>query len=57
MKNNCCKVYHQWVIIKNQTFYIIDKVEVVLHLPNYATKNELNYTTGVDISDLPAKII
>ena len=34
-----------------------DKVKVVLELPNYATKKELDHATGVDISDLAAKKI
>ena len=35
--------------------HIRDKVEVVLELPNYATKKELEYATGVDTSDLANK--
>ena len=31
------------------------KVKLVLDLLNYATKNELDHTTGVDASDLAAK--
>ena len=33
-----------------------DKVKVVLDLSYYATKKKLDYTTGVDTSDLAAKI-
>ena len=32
--------------------HIRDKVKVVLDLPNYAIKNELDDATGVDTSDL-----
>ena len=32
--------------------HITDKVKVVLELPNYATKKELDNATGVDASDL-----
>ena len=35
--------------------YIRDKVEVVLDLTNWATKEELENTTGVDKSNLAAK--
>ena len=35
--------------------HIRDKVKVVLDLPNYATKKELDHATGVDRSDLAAK--
>ena len=35
--------------------HIRDKVKVVLDLPNYATKKELDQATGVDTSDLAAK--
>ena len=35
--------------------HIRDKVKVVLDLSNYATKKELDYTIGVDTSDLAAK--
>ena len=35
--------------------HIRDKIKVVLHLLNYATKKELNHTTVVDTSDLAAK--
>ena len=35
--------------------HIRDKAQVVLHLSNYATKEELNHATGVDISDFSAK--
>ena len=31
------------------------KVKVVLDLPSYATKKELDHATGVDTSDLAAK--
>ena len=34
---------------------ITDKVKVVLDLSNYATKKELEHTTGIDTSDLAAK--
>ena len=36
---------------------IRDKIKVVLDLSNYATKKELDHTTGVDTSDLAAKKI
>ena len=35
--------------------HITDKVKVVLDLSNYATKKELEHTTGIDTSDLAAK--
>ena len=35
--------------------HIRDKVKVVLDLSNYATKKELEHTTGIDTSDLAAK--
>ena len=35
--------------------HIRDKVKVVLDLSNYTTKKELDYTVGVDTSDLAAK--
>ena len=35
--------------------HIRDKVKVVLDLSNYATKKELEYTTGIDASNLTAK--
>ena len=35
--------------------HIWDKVKVVLHLPNYTTRNELDHATGVDTSDSAAK--
>ena len=35
--------------------HIKDKVKVVLDLPNYATKEELDHATCVDKSDLTAK--
>ena len=34
---------------------IRDKVKLVLHLSNYATKKELDHSTGVDIFDLTAE--
>ena len=34
--------------------HIRDKVKVVLHLSNYATKKELYHSTGVDTSYLVA---
>ena len=37
--------------------HIKDKVKVVLDLPNYATKKELDHAAGVDTSDLAAKNI
>ena len=37
--------------------YYRDKVQVVLHLSNYATRKELDHTIGVDTSDLAAKKI
>ena len=33
------------------------KVKVVLDLPNYAIKKELDHATGIDTSDLAAKKI
>ena len=35
--------------------HIRDKVKIVSDLPNYGTKKELEYATGVDTSDLAAK--
>ena len=35
--------------------HIRGKVKVVLDLPNYATKKELEHATGVDTSDQAAK--
>ena len=35
--------------------HIRDKVKIVLDLPDYATKKELEHAAGVDISDLAAK--
>ena len=35
--------------------HITDKVKVALDLPNYATKKELDHSTGVDTSGLAAK--
>ena len=35
--------------------HIREKVKVVLDLSNYATKKELEHTTGIDTSDLAAK--
>ena len=35
--------------------HIGDKVKVVLDLPNYATKKEVEHKTGIDTSDLAAK--
>ena len=35
--------------------HIRDKVKVVLDLPNYVTKKELEHATGIDTSDLAAK--
>ena len=35
--------------------HIRGKLKVVLHLSNYATKKELDHTTGVVTSDLAAK--
>ena len=37
--------------------HIRDKVKVVLDLLNYANKKELDHATGVDTSDLAAKMI
>ena len=34
--------------------HIRDKVKLVLDLPNYSTKIELDQATGIDISDLAA---
>ena len=50
MKKNCC-----WVYYLEPDSNIIDKVNVVLELPNYATKKELEHATGIDTSDPPAK--
>ena len=50
MKKNCC-----WVYYLEPESNIIDKVNVVLELPNYATKKELEHATGIDTSDSPAK--
>ena len=36
--------------------HIRDNVRVALDLPNYATKKELDHATGVDTSNLAAKI-
>ena len=38
-----------------QDSHIREKVKVVLDLPHYATKKELDHATGVDTSDLVAK--
>ena len=38
-----------------QDNHIRNKVKVVLDLPNYAIKKELDHTTGVNTSDLAAK--
>ena len=35
--------------------HIRDKVKVVVDLPNYATKKELEHATGLDTSDLAAR--
>ena len=35
--------------------HIRDEKKVVLDLPNYKTKKELEYATGVNASDLAAK--
>ena len=35
--------------------HIRDKVKVISHLPNYATRKKLNRATGFDITDLAAK--
>ena len=35
--------------------HIRDKVKVVVDLPNYATKKELEHATGLDTSDLGAR--
>ena len=37
--------------------YIRDKVEVVLDLPNYGTKKELDHVAGTGTSDLTSKKI
>ena len=37
--------------------HIRDKVKVALDLSNYATKEELDYATAVDTSNLAAKMI
>ena len=36
--------------------HIKDKVKIILELSNYASKKELDHATGVDTSDLTAKI-
>ena len=35
--------------------HIRDELKVVLDMSNYATKKELDHTTGADTFDLPAK--
>ena len=35
--------------------HIRDKVKVVVDLPNYASKKELEHATGLDTSDLAAR--
>ena len=35
--------------------HLRDKVNVVLDLPNYATKKELEHATGIGTSDLAAR--
>ena len=52
MKKNCCEVYYEWVIIQNQT---VIKVNVVLDLSNYATQQELDHVTVVNVYDLAAE--
>ena len=42
MKKNCC-----WVYYLEPDSNIIDKVNVVLELLNYATKKELEHATGM----------
>ena len=37
--------------------YIRHKLKVVLELSNYAAKKELEHATGIDSSDLAAKIL
>ena len=54
MKKNCCWASYKWVIIQNQT--VILKTNLKLDLTNYTTKIELNDATGVDTSNLAAKI-
>ena len=49
IKANVC-----WAIIQKQS-HIRDKVKVVLGLPNYANKKELEHATVVDTSDLDDK--
>ena len=49
MKKNCCWVNYKPVVVQKQT------VKVVLHLSNYATRKELDHTTGVDTSNLAVK--
>ena len=39
-----------------QYSHIRDQVKVVIYLPNYAIKKKLDHATGVDESDLAAKI-
>ena len=34
--------------------HVRDRIKVVLDLPNYTTREELDHTTGVDTSDLAA---
>ena len=53
MKKNCC-----WVNYKQVTDNRIrNKVKVVLDLPSYAIKKELDHATGVDTSNLAAEKI
>ena len=52
MKKNCCEVYYEWVIIQNQT---VIKVKVVLDLSNYATQQELDHVTVVNVYNLAAE--
>ena len=37
--------------------HITEKVKVLLHLSNYATKKELEHATGIDTSELTCKKI
>ena len=44
------------LLSRSRHSYIRDKVKAVLDLSNYATKEKLDHATGVDTSDLDAKI-
>ena len=54
MKKNSCWVNYKWVITQNQTV-ILEKIQRVLELSNYATRKELEHATDIDASYLAAK--